>query len=312
MPTSRADSIVAIDAHWHRRCLRCAHSTCGALLGERYFVHEDAVLCRSHYLEAAGEHCAKCGLIVDGGLRALGRMWHEGCLRCTETDAPLDPGEAYLHEGRPVAPESRLLTAARCHACAEPAVANRVYAHGCVYHSECFKCVHCRAVIGERKFVVFDGEPYLDGCYQKLFGSSAGEVMRHQVHGPLHRYALTVPLLISLGPSGLASFVRSHEELLPAVRRLLRESGIVQFGTFLFQPPAVSKPSLVMHMLLPATLEAERALPALLQADRVGQQWDQLIASVHDAPASRGNPWWATITAAIGGSEASEPAQPVV
>lgn len=119
--------------------------------------------------------------------------------------------------------------------------------------------------------------------------------MRAQLHGALRRYAVSIPLLVSLGQPGLQRFMLKHEELLPQVRRLLREHGIVQFATFLFQPPAVSKPLLMLHMQIPATLVADEALPQLLQADRIGQQWDQLVASVHDAPASRGNPWWSTI-----------------
>lgn len=54
------------------------------------------------------------------------------------------------------------------------------------------------------------------------------------------------------------------------------------------------------HICLVATLEAEEALPKLLQADRVGSEWEQLLASVHDAPASRGNAWWASIVPEMG------------
>ena len=270
------------------------------LLGERYFVHEDAPYCRAHYLDIAGERCAKCNLVVDGGLRALGRVWHEECLRCAESDRPLAVGTAYLHEGQPVAPDARLVTAPRCHACGEAAVVGRVYAHGCVYHDECFRCVHCRVLIGERKYVVFDGEPYLDGCYQKLFGSSAGDAMRTQVHGAKRRYAISVPLLLSLGASALNDFRSKHEEMLPAVRRLVREAGIVELTSFLFQPPAVSKPSLLLSMLIPATLEADEALPGLLAADRVGQQWQDLLTGAHDAAAVRGRPWWENITKELG------------
>ena len=152
---------------------------------------------------ARGQHTA--GAV--GGLRALGRVWHDDCLRCAETDEPLAPGTAYLHEGRPVAPAARLRTAPNCHACGEPAISERVYAHGCVYHSSCFRCAHSRELIGERKFVVFDGEPYLDGHYQKLFGASAGEARRTQVHGAPSRYAVHVPLLLSLGSAGLRAFI---------------------------------------------------------------------------------------------------------
>jgi len=302
-PTARADSVLAADAHWHKQCLRCSHQSCRALLGERYFAHEGSLFCREHYLEQAAERCAACDLVVDGGLRALGRAWHEGCLRCGESDVPLTAGEAFMHEGRPVAPAAREKTAPRCHACGEPATSRRVYAHGAVYHHDCFRCVHCRAIIGERRFVVFDTEPYLEGCYQKLFGASAGEALRAQLHGALRRYALSVPLLNSLGPAGLHRFVTKHEELLPHVRRMLREHGIVQFGSFLFQPPIVSKPSLVLHLQIPATLDAEEALPQLLQADRVGQQWEQLVASVHDVPSARGRAWYENIVQELGSQD---------
>lgn len=304
LPVSRADGLLALEGHWHRMCLRCSHESCRALLGERHFAHEGKPYCRVHYLERAGEKCAKCGVIVDGGVRALGRAWHEECLRCAESDEQLGPGTAYLHEGRPVAPASRLKTAPRCHACGEPAISDRLYAHGCVYHDSCFKCVHCRAHIGERKFVVFDGEPYLDGCYQKLFGASAGEAMRTQVHGTLVRHAVNVPLLLSLGATGRREFAVKHGEMMPAVRRLLRESGVQQFTSFLFEPPAVSKPSLVLTMLLPATIDANDALPTLLAEDKVGLQWMQLLDSVHDVGASRNHPWHTSVTKELRGNAA--------
>jgi L-rhamnose mutarotase len=157
-----------------------------------------------------------------------------------------------------------------------------------------------------RQFVVFDSEPYLEGCYQKLFGASAGEAMRVQLHGAHRRYAVHVPIQVSLGEAGLARFLATHEELLPAVRRILREHGIVQLSSFLFQPPAVSKPSLLLQMQIPATLQADEALPQLLQADKVGTQWDQLLASVHDTAASRSNPWWSTITQEIGANTSND------
>ena len=304
-PVARADGLLAADKHWHRNCLRCADSSCGMLLGERYFVHEQLPYCREHYLDLAGERCGACGLVVDGGLKALGRAWHDECFRCAETNEPLGVGRAFLHEGRPIGPDARLVTAARCHACSEPAVVGRIFAHGCVYHSDCFRCVHCRVLIGERKFVVFDGEPYLEGCYQKLFGASAGEAMRTQIHGTHHRFAVQVPLQMQLGTSALANFRTKHEEMLPQVRRLLREAGITQFASFIFLPPAVSKPSLILQMLIPTTLDAETILNELLQADRIGQQWQELLTSAHDSAAARGNSWWSTISRELGTEEGS-------
>ena len=64
---------------------------------------------------------------------------------------------------------------------------------------------------------------------------------------------------------------------------------------FLFQPPAVGKPSLCLALTLPAELDASEALPELLKHERQCQQWEQLVAGVHDIGQSKGNPWWATI-----------------
>ncbi len=308
-PTSRADGIVALNRIWHRRCLRCSHRECAEAgpLGVEYYEHGGSAYCRTHYLELSAEKCAGCGCAVDGGLRALGRVWHEGCLRCQVSNEPLAPGECYLHEGKPLARASKLKTAPLCHACGEPAVSGRVYADGHVYHKGCFRCVHCREVIGERKFVVFDGEPYLDGCYQKLFGASAGEHARALVHAERRPYAVHVPLLLSLGTSGLAAFSARHAELFPQVRRLLREQGVHDARAFLFAPPAVSKPSLTICLSIPSLLQAEDALPSVMR-DRVGQQWDQLLQSVHDAPASKNNPWWSTLALEACAAEAASAA----
>ena len=135
----------------------------------------------------------------------------------------------------------------------------------------------------------------------KLFGASAGEAKRTQVHGTLAKCAVNVPLLVSLGSSGLAAFARKLEELMPPVKRLLRESGVQQFTTFMFEPPAVSKPSLIITMLVPVTIEAGRCLPKLLGEEKVGQQWMQLIDSVHDASGSRGHPWHESVTKELAG-----------
>jgi hypothetical protein len=122
--------------------------------------------------------CEGCGEAVDGGLRALGRVWHDGCLRCEVSGAVLREGTFYVHEGRTIAKEARAETAPLCAACGEPALEGRLFAMGKVFHDRCFKCVHCHAPIGDRRFVEFEGEPYLDGCYQKLFGYAAPETQQ--------------------------------------------------------------------------------------------------------------------------------------
>eukprot|EP00966_Prymnesium_polylepis_P297847 6881708-Prymnesium_polylepis.1 len=109
----------------------------------------------------------------------------------------------------------------------------------------------------------------------------------------------------------------------------MREAGVTALQTFLFQPPMVTKPSLALTFAMPAALDAKEVRPAardppsaarppcarragslrrcsdarpllcgghaaqefveLLQQDRVGQEWMQLLTSSHDAAAAKGN-----------------------
>jgi L-rhamnose mutarotase len=120
------------------------------------------------------------------------------------------------------------------------------------------------------------------------------------------RYAVQVPLSMQLGPAGLENFAQKHAEIFPAVRRLLRERGVTEAHAFLFQPPAVPKPVLCLTMTMPIELEAREALPEMLKEERQSQQWEQLVAAMHDAGQSKGNPWWATIAPELGLSSLAE------
>ena len=130
LPAPRADALVALDAHWHRACLKCAEPGCGAALGETYFEWAGEPRCHAHYVQHAAPRCEGCGEAVDGGLRALGRVWHDGCLRCEVSGAVLREGTFYVHEGRTIAKEARAETAPLCAACGEPALEGRLFAMG--------------------------------------------------------------------------------------------------------------------------------------------------------------------------------------
>jgi len=307
-PTARKDAIVALDSYYHRDHFACSEVGCGKLIAGAYFVHDGAAYCRDHFLERAAERCARCGDPVDGGLRALGQAWHEGCLQCEFTGEALGTGPdaptAYLLDGVPLAEKARAQTAPPCGVCGEPAVEDRIAVGGVLYHRECFRCAHCKEAIGERRFVWFDDAPYLDGCYQKVFGASADRETRELMKGETRRYACLVPLQSSLGPKGLAAFYAKHSELLPEVKRQMREAGVTALQTFLFQPPMVTKPSLALTFAMPAALDAKEEFVELLQQDRVGQEWMQLLTSSHDAAAAKGNAWYTTIAPEIQGATA--------
>ena len=56
----RADGLIAADLHWHRNCLRCAHGSCGTLLGERlrHGAHPTAVCTTSRLRARSAERVA--------------------------------------------------------------------------------------------------------------------------------------------------------------------------------------------------------------------------------------------------------------
>ena len=141
---------------------------------------------------------SRCDEPVDGGLRALGRAWHDACLTCQHSGEALGEGDFYLHEGAPLSGAALRHTAPLCASCGEPALKARLYRHppyspwlhsprlyllwvhslwphlpwlylltmkarlfamGDAYHRACFRCACCQAEIGERRFVPHDGEP---------------------------------------------------------------------------------------------------------------------------------------------------------
>lgn len=200
---------------------------------------------------------------------------------------------------------------------------------------QCFVCVHCKVQIGGRRFVALDGEPYLEGCYHKLFGGSAPADVQAAVGGVRRRYAIAVPLsLPSLGgEQALPAFRASHHRLLGSARRELRERGVLDVHAF-FSVALSGMPMLLLglsfrddadaqvgvprvgrggrssptrplapHLLAPHLPLMSRPatcpqaeLQAALEQSRPCVEWSQHISAVHDRARSRGQPWWAAIT----------------
>jgi hypothetical protein len=96
LPAPRKAALVAVDAWWHKGCMRCSEDSCRVPLGERYWQHERRPYCAEHFAARTAEPCGRCGEPVAAGLRALGRAWHEGCLRCDLTGVSLSDGTAYM------------------------------------------------------------------------------------------------------------------------------------------------------------------------------------------------------------------------
>jgi len=123
-----------------------------------------------------------------------------------------------------------------------------------------------------------------------------------QTPGETRRYAIAVPLQLSLGPIGIANFAKKSAEMLPEVKRLLRERGVTALQTFLFQTPAVAKPSFFVTLTMPASIDAKEAFVEMLREERLTHEWEQLVTSAHDAVGSKNNAWYATIVPEIQGA----------
>ena len=80
---------------------------------------------------------------MDGGLRALGRVWHESCFTCQQSGEALGEGDFYLHEGKPLSAAALRHTAPLCAGCGEPVLKARLFAMGNAYHRACFRCEDC-------------------------------------------------------------------------------------------------------------------------------------------------------------------------
>lgn len=206
LPAPRKIALIAADAWWHRGCLRCTEPSCRMLLGDQYWVHERRPYCAEHHAALTAEPCATCGMPVGEGLRALGQAWHEGCLQCATSGAKLDEGTIYIHQGRTYSEAGLKEASSTCAACGEAALTDRIFAMGKLYHKECFRCAHCRSEVGTRRFVEVDGEPYLDGCYQKVFGAAAGPEMQAAARGDVKRYAVHVPVAMTALGAALDAF----------------------------------------------------------------------------------------------------------
>lgn len=306
-PAPRKDAIVAADAWWHKRCLRCSHPGCGLALGEQYYLFESNVCCLEHYLQRTSEPCGACGMPVGSGISALGRSWHHGCLKCVVSGKPITLGgdeeavlegnaDFYLHQGQAVSPSEFERGSPLCAVCGKPAPSDRVYARGRFMHTGCFKCAHCGQLIGNRRFVEFDGEPYLEGCYHKLFGASAAPEMKHFSRRELKSYAISISLNQAElgGPNGVRRFAEAHAKLLREVAPRLRELGVVELRCFHFAP----KPVLMLSFAVNDESDP-RELFATLGTQPGCEEWDRMLADAVEVRRVGGElvKWYDTLAA---------------
>ncbi|KAL5259201.1 hypothetical protein ACHWQZ_G009603 [Mnemiopsis leidyi] len=118
--------------------------------------------------------CDKCGGLVDCAVIAdkiPGRVWHPGCFSCTTCEEVLVDLIYFQYDGRLYCGRHHAeLLRPRCHACDELIFGQEfITADKHEYHKEHFCCWECDTGLGGAKYVSHKGQPYCQGCYEKLF-----------------------------------------------------------------------------------------------------------------------------------------------
>jgi len=147
-----ADSVSALEKHWHTWCFTCSAAGCGKNLadGEGSFHEIDGQpFCQPHYADAKGDPCAKCGrgILPGDGLTVMKKLWHPGCLSCCTCHRPLSTSDKiFPRDDNPTCEDCFTASAEKCVACRKPilgkflTVLNRKYhATGCLSCGACLK-----------------------------------------------------------------------------------------------------------------------------------------------------------------------------
>lgn len=151
----QAESVQALDAHWHPECFTCSWEgeggeQCDANLANDesggFHEIEGKPYCAQHHADLKCEKCAGCGrgIIVGTGLSALKQNWHPECLVCANCASPMTD-KIYSREGRPTCEDCFLATAEKCAGCGKGIIGKFLSVLGRKYHPEpgCLSCTAC-------------------------------------------------------------------------------------------------------------------------------------------------------------------------
>jgi hypothetical protein len=149
----------AVDKSWHPDCFGCAE--CGEPFPDMlYFERDGQAYCEDDFKVKFCKKCPACEeYVVEGGLEALGDMWHDGCLVCHECNEALvssahrgDDGHVYCKE------HYMNKFASKCPSCGDAVEGDAVEALGGVWHAHCFVCKECSVdLMIDGKFFELDG-----------------------------------------------------------------------------------------------------------------------------------------------------------
>ncbi|EDW72169.1 uncharacterized protein Dwil_GK10344 [Drosophila willistoni] len=142
-----------------------------------YSVVDDEPVCNTCYREKHASRCYACGMaILQRGIIAVGRKWHEKCFRCVSCSKSLVTSTFFEVNGYLFCKlDFRESLLSRCAGCAEPIDKNAVVALNTKWHSNCFKCCICHRQITGYKFSIRSGRAVCIQCANYREGESNGD-----------------------------------------------------------------------------------------------------------------------------------------
>ena len=121
------------------------------------------------HLTACGDPA--CGELVDAGVQALGKAWHEKCFKCAACHAPLKDQPFREKGGAPYCEACYVHRfAPKCHACGKGCreVVTTAALPGRSWHPDCFVCASCHGRL-DGEFYAKEEQMYCGPCHELKF-----------------------------------------------------------------------------------------------------------------------------------------------
>ncbi|XP_030379669.1 transforming growth factor beta-1-induced transcript 1 protein [Scaptodrosophila lebanonensis] len=158
-------SINALGKTYHPHHFTC--SDCDRPIESSTFnVVKNEPVCTACYDKKHASRCFACGTsILQRGVVAVGRKWHEKCFRCVSCGKSLVSSTFFEVNGYLFCKSDyRESFSSRCAGCAEPIAKNAVVALNTKWHANCFKCNRCSQPITGESFKIEGSRPVCAKC----------------------------------------------------------------------------------------------------------------------------------------------------
>ncbi|KAI8370431.1 uncharacterized protein BYT42DRAFT_582377 [Radiomyces spectabilis] len=177
---SKEEVIAKDDKHYHPACFNCHLCRAALDVQQACFFHNGKLYCeRDYQVVKKRDVCAACDRPITAGttpIKALGKLYHPGHLKCHHCSEPVSHRGFKEHQGNVFCRHDyRKLYLPPCRACQQPLNSQVISAvDGSLqgkWHVECFGCHTCHQPFPGNTFYVFDNAPYCKRHYHQLNNS---------------------------------------------------------------------------------------------------------------------------------------------